>query len=96
MISANAWPTTLVCALRPGLADGTLKPNLNPDLAARFLMVLIAGLAHVDTLYPGLLANRAWRDLVLEMVAILLGMELPELATRSAKGRGRSKERSRP
>jgi AcrR family transcriptional regulator len=76
--------------IETGLADGNLKPKLDPDLAARFLMVLIAGLAHVDTLYPGLLANPAWRDLVMEIVAIVLGMKSLGSAAPSAKQRGRS------
>jgi AcrR family transcriptional regulator len=61
--------------IEAGLRDGTLHAKKDPDLAARLLMVLIAGLAHVDTLYPGLLTNRQWRDLVLDIVAQLVGME---------------------
>lgn len=55
--------------------DGTLKSSQDPDLSARLLMVLIAGLAHVDTLYPALAANPAWRNLVLRNVAMLLGLQ---------------------
>jgi AcrR family transcriptional regulator len=76
--------------IETGLAEGTLVPNLDPDLAARFLMVLIAGLAHVDTLYPGLLANDGWRDLVMRIVATVLGTEAPESTARAAKRRERS------
>jgi TetR/AcrR family transcriptional regulator, cholesterol catabolism regulator len=69
--------------IETGRRDGRLKPAWDPDLSARFLMVLIAGLAHVDTLYPTLLANPDWRNLVLEGVAILLGMKLPESTARA-------------
>jgi AcrR family transcriptional regulator len=61
--------------IESGLRDGTLEPNLDPDLSARFLMVLIAGLAHVDTLYPALASDAAWRKLVMEVVAMLLGLK---------------------
>ncbi len=76
--------------IETGRAGGTLQPTLDPDHAARFLMVLIAGLAHVDTLYPGLLANPDWRDLVLEVVALLIGRESPESAPHSKKKPTRS------
>jgi AcrR family transcriptional regulator len=76
--------------IETGLAEGTLEANLDPDLAARFLMVLIAGLAHVDTLYPRLLANPDWRDLVLEVVAILLGIKSRSPIPRSTRKRRRS------
>jgi hypothetical protein len=58
--------------------EGKLHAKKEPDLAAWLLMVLIAGLAHVDTLYPSPLTNREWRDLVLDIVAQLVGMEPPE------------------
>lgn len=61
--------------IQAGLRDGTLEPKLDPDLAARFLMVLIAGLAHVDTLYPALAAKPDWRKLVMDVVAMLLGLK---------------------
>jgi AcrR family transcriptional regulator len=61
--------------IESGLRDGTLTPNLDPDLSARFLMVLIAGLAHVDTLYPALAGNAGWRTLVMDVVAMLLGLK---------------------
>jgi AcrR family transcriptional regulator len=57
-----------------GVKAGTLRATKDPDLAARLLMVLIAGLAHVETLYPTLLSNRDWRDLVLDVVAMLVGI----------------------
>lgn len=68
--------------IESGRARGTLEPAHDADLSARLLMVLIAGLAHVDTLYPTLLANPDWRMLVLEVVATLLGMKPPQLITK--------------
>ena len=76
--------------IETGLAQGTLEANLDPDLAARFLMVLIAGLAHVDTLYPRLLANPGWRDLVMKIVATLLGIKSRAPAPRSTRKRRQS------
>ena len=61
--------------IEAGRRDGTLNSTQDADLSARLLMVLIAGLAHVDTLYPALPANPAWRNLVLDNVAALLGLK---------------------
>jgi len=69
--------------IESGLRDGTLEPNFDPDLSARFLMVLIAGLAHVDTLYPALTGNADWRKLVMEVVAMLLGLKQHRLSSRA-------------
>jgi AcrR family transcriptional regulator len=60
--------------LEAGRRDGLLRPTEDADLIARLLMVLIAGLAHVDTLYPTLPANPAWRDLVMRNVATFIGI----------------------
>jgi hypothetical protein len=60
--------------LEAGRRDGLLRPTEDADLIARLLMVLIAGLAHVDTLYPTLPANPAWRDLVMRNVATVIGI----------------------
>ena len=49
---------------------------------ARFLMVLIAGLAHVDTLYPALARNADWRTLVMDVVAMLLGLKQHRVKSR--------------
>jgi AcrR family transcriptional regulator len=69
--------------IESGLRDGTLESYLDPDLSARFLMVLIAGLAHVDTLYPALAAKPEWRSLVMEIVAKLLGVKRQTTVSRS-------------
>jgi AcrR family transcriptional regulator len=61
--------------IESGRRDGTLKSTRDSDLSARLLMVLIGGLAHVDTIYPGLSANPAWRNFVLENVASFLGLK---------------------
>lgn len=62
--------------IEAGRRDGILKAVGDADFAARLLMVWIAGLAHVDTLYPALAANPAWRNFVLGNVAALLGAPL--------------------
>jgi AcrR family transcriptional regulator len=82
--------------LEAGLSDGTLQSSRNPDLTARLLMLLIAGLAHVDTLYPALPADPGWNKLVIEAVASLLGVKQPELKTGHAlQSRARAKRRER-
>ena len=63
--------------IETGRRESGLEATHDPDLAARLLMVLIAGLAHVDTLYPALLDNPKWRRLVQETVASLLGTQAP-------------------
>jgi AcrR family transcriptional regulator len=77
--------------IEAGLRDGSLEPNLDPDLSARFLMVLIAGLAHVDTLYPALAANPDWHKLVMEVVAMLLGVKRSAAVAHSTDSGGRSR-----
>jgi AcrR family transcriptional regulator len=59
--------------IETGRRENKLEATHDPDLAARLLMVLIAGLAHVDTLYPSLLDNPEWRRFVQETVGSLLG-----------------------
>jgi AcrR family transcriptional regulator len=61
--------------IEAGRHEGQLLPLHDPDLAARLLMVIIAGLAHVDTLYPGLLDNAEWQNLVEQVIADLLGLK---------------------
>jgi AcrR family transcriptional regulator len=56
---------------------GTLDRNLHPDFAALFFQVTIMGLAHLDTLRPELLGNRAWRDFILDRVSAALGLRHP-------------------
>jgi AcrR family transcriptional regulator len=60
--------------IEAGQRDGTLDDNREADYAARFLMVLIMGLAHIDTLYPSMLADSGWRNYVTESVGMLLGI----------------------
>ncbi|MGO9263485.1 MAG: TetR/AcrR family transcriptional regulator [Candidatus Binataceae bacterium] len=71
-----------------GRAEGMLEGKHDADLAGRLLMVLIAGLAHVDTLYPSLLGNPDWRKLVQETVATLLGMKQPHTKTKRLTDHG--------
>jgi AcrR family transcriptional regulator len=60
--------------IETGLRDGTVKGIPNPDLSVRLLIVILAGLAHIDALFPALLANPDWHKFVLENVAMLLGL----------------------
>ncbi|HZP45830.1 MAG TPA: helix-turn-helix domain-containing protein [Candidatus Binataceae bacterium] len=63
--------------IETGRAQGMIVADHDADLAARLLMVLIAGLTHLDTLYPQLAGDAAWRDLVQKTVRWLLGIETP-------------------
>jgi hypothetical protein len=62
--------------IEAGRREGKLAASHDPDLSARLLMVIIAGLAHVDTLYPSLTDNAAWRSLVEDVVRELLGIRI--------------------
>ncbi len=48
--------------------------TLNPDFTARFFLVIIMGLTHMDTLEPQLIGDSAWHDFVLERVSAVLGI----------------------
>ena len=52
---------------------GIFDATLNPDFTARFLLVTIMGLSHMDTLEPDLIGDSAWHDFVLERVSAVLG-----------------------
>jgi AcrR family transcriptional regulator len=54
--------------------QGQLDPKLNPDFSARLFCVFVMGLLHMDTLLPGLIGDRSWRDFVHERVATLIGV----------------------
>ncbi len=59
--------------IETGRREGRLKAAFDPERTARLLMVLTAGLAHVDTLYPNLLEDAEWRNFVRDIVASLVG-----------------------
>jgi TetR/AcrR family transcriptional regulator, regulator of biofilm formation and stress response len=63
--------------LETGMAEGSVKSALDPDLAARLMIVLLAGLAHIDALFPAVLTDPQWRQLVLDNVAQMLGLARP-------------------
>jgi AcrR family transcriptional regulator len=52
---------------------GKLDKDLDPDFAAIFFQATIMGLAHLDTLQPDLIGNKAWHDFVLNRVSAVLG-----------------------
>jgi AcrR family transcriptional regulator len=55
--------------------SGLFNPALNPDFSARFLLVMIMGLSHMDTLEPHLIGDSAWHDFVLERISAVLGFQ---------------------
>ena len=54
---------------------GLFSTILNPDFSARFLLVTIMGLTHMDTLEPHLIGDSAWHDFVLERISAVLGFK---------------------
>jgi AcrR family transcriptional regulator len=54
--------------------EGKLDPKLNPEFAARLFCVFVMGLLHMDTLLPGLIGDKLWRDFVRERVGKLIGV----------------------
>jgi AcrR family transcriptional regulator len=53
--------------------EGKLNSKLNPEFTARLFCVFVMGLLHMDTLLPGLIGDRSWRDFVYERIAVLIG-----------------------
>ena len=53
---------------------GTLDATRDPEFTARALMIFGMGLAHLDTLHPHLVGDRAWREFVASHVTALLGL----------------------
>jgi len=51
---------------------GLFSAALNPDFTARFFLVMIMGLSHMDTLEPRLIGDAAWHDFVLGRISALL------------------------
>ena len=56
-------------------AGGEFDAALDADFSARFFLVTIMGLSHLDTLEPQLIGNAAWHDFVLGRVAAALGFD---------------------
>lgn len=62
-------------------------PALNPDFSARFLLVMIMGLTHMDTLEPHLIGDPAWHDFVLERISAALGFQQRPMAKTNSNHR---------
>ena len=56
-------------------AGGEIDGALDADFSARFFLVTIMGLSHLDTLEPQLIGDAAWHDFVLWRVAAALGFD---------------------
>jgi AcrR family transcriptional regulator len=64
--------------------SGLFNSTLNPDFTARFLLVTIMGLSHMETLEPHLIGDSAWHDFVLERISAVLGFQpRPDAKTNS-------------
>jgi len=53
--------------------EGELDPKINPEFAARLFCIFVMGLLHMDTLLPGLIGDKSWRNFVYERIAVLIG-----------------------
>lgn len=60
--------------IETGVTQGVIVNQADLDSAARLMIVILAGLAHLDAIFPALLSNVRWRQFVLEEVARLLGL----------------------
>jgi len=54
-------------------SEGKLDSSSNPDFTARLFCVIVMGLAHMDTLLPNLIGDRAWSDFVCESIGTMMG-----------------------
>jgi hypothetical protein len=54
--------------------EGELDTGLNPEFAARLFCIFVMGLLHMDTLLPGLIGDKSWRDFVRDRVGALIGV----------------------
>ena len=65
------------CSIAVAQSNGTLDRSLDPDFAAIFFQATVMGLAHLDTLQPGLIGNQAWHDFILDRLSAVLGLSRP-------------------
>jgi AcrR family transcriptional regulator len=56
-----------------GQRSGALDQTLDPDLAARAVLVFVMGLMHMETLLPDLIGDRKWHGFVAGRAAALMG-----------------------
>jgi len=67
-----------IAQIRDGVAalqrGGDLDSAINAELLAPMILVLIMGLAHMDTIAPQLVGDARWRNFIEERVAALMGV----------------------
>jgi AcrR family transcriptional regulator len=74
--TVNQDVTQAICrSIEDAQDQGLFSRALNPDFSARFLLVMIMGLTHMDTLEPHLIGDSAWHDFVLERISAVLGFK---------------------
>ncbi len=74
LAKVNEEATQATCRSIAAAQDaGLFDPALNADFTARFFLVMIMGLSHMDTLEPQLIGDSAWHDFVLGRISALLG-----------------------
>jgi AcrR family transcriptional regulator len=55
--------------------SGDFDPTINANFTARFFLVMIMGLSHMDTLEPDLIGDSAWHNFILERLSALVGLQ---------------------
>ena len=66
--------TSIARGLAEGQRTGTVRPDLDADAAARFVLVLLAGLTTMDTIDPALVGNAEWSAFVRTQLSTMLGL----------------------
>lgn len=66
--------TTIARGIADGQRAGTVRADLDPDAAARFVLVLLAGLTTLDAIDPALVGNAAWSAFVQTQLSTMLGL----------------------
>ncbi len=67
-----------IAEIRGGVAAlqqaGKVDPAIDPELLASTILVVIMGLAHMETIAPQLVGDARWSDFIEERVAALMGL----------------------
>jgi AcrR family transcriptional regulator len=73
-LSDEAAMQYIADAIARAQREGELDTGLNPEFAARLFCIFVMGLLHMDTLLPGLIGDKSWRDFVRDRVGALIGV----------------------
>ena len=65
---------TIARGIADGQRAGTVRADLDADAAARFVLVLLAGLTTLDAIDPALVGNAEWSAFVRTQLSTMLGL----------------------